>query len=181
MSTLANAHTSRVFFALWPERAIHARLAHHAQSLHSRLGGQITEETSIHLTLVFVGNIMQAALESLCMGAAAVEFAPFTVSIERAGCWSHNQIAWLAPSTVPMPLLSLVSQLQTIVRAAGIELDRHDYAPHLTVVRKAKCARFDPTVEAIAWPVEDFVLVRSQRGQRGSRYEVIGRWPGTTR
>ena len=178
MSTSPNADASRVFFALWPERAIQARLAQHAQSLHSRVGGRITEEASIHLTLVFVGNIKQEALESLSKAAAAVEFEPFALSIERTGCWPHNQIAWLAPSSVPMSLRSLVSQLQTMVRAAGVEPDQRDYTPHITVARKAKCNGFDPMVEAIAWPVEDFVLVRSQLGQRGSRYEVVGRWPG---
>jgi 2'-5' RNA ligase len=62
---MADAGQSRVFFALWPDPAVRARL--HAESLRlSRLlGGKPSQPDSLHLTLVFVGEVENARLADL--------------------------------------------------------------------------------------------------------------------
>jgi 2'-5' RNA ligase len=68
--------------------------------------------------------------------------------------------------------------LQAQVRSLGFPIDERPYAPHITLVRKASHARrTEPLPESIAWPVEHFVLVRSQLDVRGSKYVAVGRWP----
>ena len=166
---------NRVFFALWPDAAVQAQLARHGEELHERLGGKPTQQTAIHLTLVFLGEVN--AVEQLHALAGEVEFEPFVLSIDRAGCWSHNKVAWLAPQTAPVPLKSLVAQLERLVARAGFEIEARPYSPHITVLRKAQCRRFDPAVAPVVWPVEDFVLLQSQLGSGGSRYSELGRWP----
>ena len=172
---LSGVHENRVFFALWPNAAVQAQLARHGEELRGRLGGKPTQQTAIHLTLVFLGEV--SAVEQLQALAGEVEFEPFVLSIDRAGCWSHNKVAWLAPQSAPFPLMSLVAQLERLVARAGFEIEARPYAPHITVLRKAQCTRFDPAVAPVVWPVQDFVLLQSQLGSGGSRYSELGRWP----
>ena len=107
------AHKNRVFFALWPNAVVQAQLARYGEELSERLGGKPTQQALIHLTLVFLGEV--SAVEQLHALAREVQFEPFVLSIDRAGCWSHNKVAWLAPQTVPVPLVSLVAQLEKLL------------------------------------------------------------------
>ena len=168
---------ARVFFALWPDAPIQARLADHAYELHRRLGGKLTRQESIHLTLVFLGDVALDQLPLLHGAAAGACFEPFSLQVEQAGCWHHNGVAWLAPRSTPDALLALVRSLEATLLRAGFQLDGRPYAPHITVLRKARCQRLDLALDPVAWPVADFVLVRSQLDAGGSRYTVIGRWP----
>jgi len=168
---------ARVFFALWPDASIQALLLERARELHRRLGGKLTRQESIHLTLVFLGDVALDRLPLLNDAAAAARFQPFSIEVEQAGCWQHNGVAWLAPRRTPDALLALVQTLEAALSNAGFSLDARPYAPHITVLRKARCKRLDLEFDPVAWPVADFVLVRSQLDAAGSRYSVVGRWP----
>ena len=145
--------------------------------MHKRLSGRLTRQESIHLTLVFLGDVGPDRLTSAREAAAGAPFEPFSLSIERPGCWPHNRVAWLAPRTTPQALLALVQSLEGRLGEAGFRFEARPYAPHITVLRKARCAPLDMRLEPIAWAVRHFVLVRSRLDAAGSRYSVIGRWP----
>jgi RNA 2',3'-cyclic 3'-phosphodiesterase len=166
----------RAFFALWPEEAARSATMAAARSMHAVLGGRLTRADSLHLTLVFLGDVPVARLEALARVGAGVAFEPFVLALDRAGCWPHNGIGWLAPAAVPPPLSALVGALRARVEALGVEAERRAYVPHVTVVRKARCAPL-PMLAPIEWRVRDFVLVRSTLAPGGSAYEIIGRWP----
>jgi len=168
---------ARVFFALWPEPGVQSQLYGCGRELQRRLGGKVTREESVHLTLVFLGEVRLDRLDLLHGLAAAVDFAPFTLEVDSAGFWPHNQIAWLAPRSTPQPLLALVEALRGGLTNAGFRVETRPYAVHITVVRKAQPRPFDPVVPPVAWPVKEFVLVRSVLDSEGSRYTAIGRWP----
>jgi 2'-5' RNA ligase len=168
---------ARVFFALWPDPGVQSRLHGNGRELQRRLGGKLTREESVHLTLVFLGDVGLDRLDLLHEIAAAVDFEPFTLEVDSAGFWPHNQIAWLAPRSMPQSLLVLVEALRGGLMAAGFRVETRAYAAHITVVRKAQRRPFDPVVPPVEWPVEEFVLVRSTLDSGGSRYSAIGRWP----
>jgi RNA 2',3'-cyclic 3'-phosphodiesterase len=168
----------RLFFALWPDAALQAWLAGIAGDLQRDLGGKATRQDSIHLTLVFLGDVQAARLDELMAVGDAVACAPFTMTLDTSGCWTHNRIAWVAPSSTPAALAEMVRELQAGVRALGFEVDERPYAPHITLVRKAsRSRRTTPLADTAAWPVDHFVLVSSLLDAQGSRYSVIGRWP----
>ena len=168
---------ARVFFALWPDERIQAHLQRQGRELLQRLGGKPTRAESIHLTLAFLGDVTLDRLAKAKEAAAGVWLDSFSLYLDQAGCWRHNGVGWVAPNRVPQALLGLAHDLEGRLREAGFELDDRPYSPHITLVRKARCAHLELRIEPVEWPVHDFVLVQSQLETSGSRYTVIGRWP----
>lgn len=178
---------SRVFFALWPGPDVRARLHRETQRLHRLLGGKLTHPDTLHLTLVFVGDVENSRLRELADAAVRVKCPAFAVVFDREACWRHNHIAHLGVARPPEALFELVEQLSSNLKAAEICFDRRPYKPHITLIRKADCARFssrgdetsneNPALEPIRWSARDFVLVRSSLRPGGARYEQLGHWP----
>lgn len=174
---------ARVFFALWPAPEAQARLTRETQRLHRLLGGRPTHPDTLHLTLVFVGDVEAPRLGELAAAAAKVSCPAFDLSFDREACWRHNRIAHVGVSRPPQALLDLVGQLSAGLRNAGLAFDARPYVPHITLIREADCARFpkpaneNPALEPIPWSARDFVLVKSSLRPEGARYEQLGRWP----
>ena len=171
----AEHKTSRVFFALWPDDAVRSQLDAAAAQLHKVCGGRRTRAESIHLTLVFLGEVECERLDELRAAAARVKGAAFVFRLTRLGGWTHNRIAWAAPDAPPQPMVQLVAGLQTEIESAGFKFDGRHFLPHVTLLRKVDCHEIIP-LEAIEWQAGEFVLVRSVATERSSSYEVIGRW-----
>lgn len=166
-----------MFFALWPDAGVRDQLMRQGLEMHHLLGGKLTREESVHLTLVFLGGVLLERLPDLQARAASVRFEPFALPIERAGCWRHNNIAWVGPNQTPATLVTLVADLEQALVEEGFRFDRRPYAAHITLLRKARCVPMDSGLAAFDWNVSEFVLVRSHSSSEGSRYVVVGRWP----
>jgi len=173
----AQVETDRVFFALWPDPTVQARLHHVAQRLHGVCGGRATRAETIHVTLAFLGAVDSVQLDSLRAIAGTVVSPTFSWQIESAGWWSHNRIVWAAPAATPPELTLLVDQLHSGLLQAGFKIDPRPYAPHATLLRKADCRHTALSMEAIPWDVTEFVLVQSVITSVGAAYESMGRWP----
>ncbi|MCW5622380.1 MAG: RNA 2',3'-cyclic phosphodiesterase [Burkholderiales bacterium] len=166
----------RVFFALWPDEAVRKALHAQGRLVHAQLGGRPTRAASIHMTLLFLGEIEEHRLAALQDAAGNVDVEPFGMSLNRVACWPHNRIAWAGPERVPPALEDLVGRLRQTVAQAGFSFDRKPFAAHVTLLRDAACRALEPDMASIAWRVSDFVLVRSSLDAGGSNYQVIGRW-----
>ena len=174
-----NLEPMRVFFSIWPDAAVRDELDAAAGKLHELWGGRRTRADTLHLTLVFVGEIAVNRLPNLLAAAAGVSAPKFEILFDRSYCWQHNHIAHLGASQLPPALLELVRQLETRLDVAGISFDRRPYVPHITLLRKADClAQIEnPALAPIRWPARDLVLVRSSLRSGGALYEQIGLWP----
>ena len=169
--------TARVFFALWPDEAVNEQFMQWAKLLHETCGGSITRPGNLHITLAFLGNVASSRLGELKLLATKIGGSAFNLSFTAPGYWRHNRIAWAAPDDTPQVLSDLVKKLECSLQIAGFSFDERPYAPHLTLLRKA---RWDPPprpLKNINWEINEFVLVRSYQTESGSEYEVIGRWP----
>jgi 2'-5' RNA ligase len=169
--------TLRLFFALWPDEATRGRLADWTRAIHRASGGRAMRPETVHLTLAFLGPTPAAALPAITAATEQVAPRAFTLHVDEPGYWRHNQIAWGGVREPPPELGALVADLRAALVAARITFDPKPFVAHLTLVRKARPGFRMPALEAIEWPVRDFVLVRSVTGAEGSDYEVIGRWP----
>jgi 2'-5' RNA ligase len=143
--------------------------------MHRLLGGKATRAESIHMTLLFLGDVPAARVELLQAIGARIAFEPFTLEVNEASCWKHNKVAWVGPAQMAPALPRLVASLEAAAGAEGFAFDRRAFAPHITLVRKAHCVPL-PALAPLNWAVGDFVLVRSELSSEGSRYSVIGRW-----
>lgn len=185
----ADLKPARLFFALWPDEAVRTRLAEEAGRLHEGLAGRITRTETVHLTLVFIGDLARDRIPGLIERLDAVDAAAFTIDFDRADCWEHNRIAFLTASRPPDALYGLVAQLEQALADLAIPFDRRPYKPHITLLRKARCPNRNPAAgrvsespewgdfEPITWSAEGFVLVESVSTPEGIRYDVLRSFP----
>jgi 2'-5' RNA ligase len=151
------------------------------------LGGKPTHPDSLHLTLVFIGDVENAVLKDLAAtGAGDCPPSRWRSTGRPAGATTISPIS--ASPTAYRTVFELVDQLAFHLKVAGIAFDVRPYKPHITLVRKADCARFpsrgdehsreckrkrcnpneNPALEPIRWSARDFVLVRSSLRSGGS-------------
>ncbi len=170
-------NTVREFFALWPDTGMRAALDQLGNDMHALCGGRRIRAESMHMTLVFLGEVEAERVVELQALAERLQCAAFDFELLRTGWWQHNRVAWVAPETMPQGLIALVSELQTQLKNTGFEVDGRAYAPHVTLLRKADCPPVLMTPTPLRWVARDFVLVKSVAVEHGSAYEIIGKRP----
>ena len=171
--------TKRLFFALWPDSGAAERLARAALAAHAVCGGRVTRRETLHLTLVFLGAVPLDKLDALRAVAAGVRGEAHELNFDRLGKRRRQRIVWAACSATPPQLAALVEALQQGLRGIGLPLEERAFAPHVTLLRKAREEDFAALsqLDPITWPVADFVLVESQLAASGAAYRIIDRWP----
>ena len=132
---------------------------------------------NVHLTLAFLGEVDLERLDALRALASGVTCPRFVMTVNRLGWWHHNRVAW-AGVEAPPELADLVARLREALRRADFPCDDgRAYVPHVTLLRNARCDRAEmPPLPPIHWAADEFVLVRSTRGEAGAAYEALGRW-----
>ena len=171
---------ARVFFALWPAAENARQLAALAGEFARTAGGRATRPETIHLTLAFLGDVAVDRLPALVDAARAVRAAPFALTLDRCGYWSHNRLLWAGCSHVPEALSDLAGKLAEALSGAGFlnTTGQRSFTPHVTLVRKV--AQRDPPVPAcvpLVWPCTSFVLVRSTLTAAGPSYRPLAEFP----
>jgi 2'-5' RNA ligase len=180
---------ARLFVGLWPTAAVRERLAAEARRLHKALGGRQTRPGTIHLTLVFIGDLERTRLPELVAALTEVRQSRFEIVFDQARCWAHNRIAYLAPAQPPNTLFDLVAELESVLARLAVPFDRRPYKAHITLIRKANCQKGIPALgrdsvspewggfAPIRWSAEDFVLVESVLSPDGADYRIVERFP----
>jgi RNA 2',3'-cyclic 3'-phosphodiesterase len=147
------------------------------------------EPETLHLTLVFLGNCPEPALEAAHEGFEALRETGFTLSLQGLGLFGkdkpHTAWAGVAPSA---PLIHLQAKVETIARRAGCPIEARKFTPHVTLGRfqtpnPIDTARLERAVAMGAgfhsepWEVTDLTLWRSHLTGKGPQYEVLARYP----
>ena len=132
---------------------------------------------TLHLTLVFLGAATPAQLAALRLAAGRVRAAPCEFVLDRLGCWRHNRIAWAGCEEPAPGLLKLQAALSQSLVEAGFPAEERPFAPHVTLVRNARCGELSPLEPPLRWRALEFSLVESDLSERGARYRVLDRWP----
>ena len=166
----------RLFFALWPPRETAQALAAWAALVQQGTGGKVTATENIHLTLAFLGD---AEPEAAIAAARRVNGRRHPLPIEAAKYVRRNEMVWVAPLTMPEPLAELVAALHAALRSQAYKLEDRPFAAHVTLIRKARPPKALPPLPKVAWPVNEFLLVRSRTSPKGSTYEPVERVPLT--
>lgn len=171
------APSRRLFFALWPDDPVRAGLAAWQPSLRELCGGRAMRPDTLHATLVFMGEVDESRLETLCLAAQEVDFRAFELDFTEARYWGHNHIVYAAPGTVPPPLAELVAGLERSLGQHGFRIERRPYQPHVSLLRNAKWDDSPlPSMPAVHWRVGQFVLVQSLRDAGGALYRTLARF-----
>lgn len=169
------APTQRLFFALWPSEEVRSGLAEVMASLHVRCAKPVPAE-NLHITLLFLGSVTtqtRTCAEAIAEGIAGH---PFELSLDQIGLWPQSGILWLGARELPESLAALARDLRHGIAGCGIDLDARPFKPHVTLLRKALLVRRERPLGAVAWHVDDFVLVESKTTRDDSHYQVLTSW-----
>ena len=199
----AREPTRRLFFALWPDDAQRAALAHATRKAVRSSGGRPVPEHSLHVTLAFLGSVPERRVAELhviarrvALGAAA-SGRPLLVSFDRLVHWTKARILCAqggeapaeaaeeaqqaqeaeqtdAPRPVDLTGAAAVAEsLKSEIIAAGFSPDLKPFRAHVTVARKVVHARPAQPLPPFLWSFDAFALVDSRTEPTGPVYSVI--------
>ncbi|WP_332674821.1 RNA 2',3'-cyclic phosphodiesterase [Aromatoleum sp.] len=170
------ARPARVFFALWPAAPVAKRLYTLGGEAHALCDGRRMRRDTLHITLAFLGDVAQERLPALLAVGDRVGAEAFTLALDRLGGWRHNRIVWAGAHETPPALAALVGRLNGELAAAGFPVEQRSFAPHVTLLRNARAALPERSVDPIEWRVDGFALMASQRREDGAQYTPIRQW-----
>ncbi len=177
------AVSANIYFAMKPAEPVAARMLAAARAVVPARGGRLAFRRLdlLHLTLRMVGRFdgpARGQVRQAMHAAARIALPPFEVRPDSVltlkGGRPGRYPLVMVPRRAPDELRELWRWLGRELAAAGA--GRHGgraFFPHVTV--RYGSETMPPTmVEAVVWPVSEFVLVRSVIG--ASRHEILGRW-----
>lgn len=147
------------------------------------------EPENLHLTLVFLGNCPEPALQAAHDGFEALRERRFGLSLQGLGLFGkdrpHTAWAGVAPSPA---LLHLQAKVETIARRAGCPVDARKYLPHVTLgrfppppppdaLRLERAVAMGAAFRTDPWEVTELTLWRSHLTAKALHYQVLARYP----
>ena len=161
----------RLFIAVKLKPELHD-LIRSVQSDFRRQGvrGNYSPAENLHITLAFIGEYGDP--DTVADAMERVSFAPFTLTMDRIGCF--GDLWWTGLSDSP-ELQNLVRALRRTLADAGIPFDKKKFKAHITFLRRAAAyGRIEPpAVQPVSMTVEKISLMRSDRGKKGMIYTEI--------
>jgi 2'-5' RNA ligase len=167
--------TQRLFFALWPDEGVRARIEKAVVQLPVREGRRVPRD-NLHITLVFLGSVAESSRRCVEGVADGIQASPFSLSLDQVGYWPRPRVVWLGASTIPDKLARLEAALSQGIAQCGIEVENRPYAPHMTLLRKVSRPARLGSLDPIEWRVDHFALVESVTNVDGAVYQVLKRW-----
>jgi RNA 2',3'-cyclic 3'-phosphodiesterase len=195
MCPQSNQGIAKVFFALWPTAAERDSLAAWQKPLQKLCGGRAMRAETLHVTLVFVGEIEQSRLEALRFSAQEISETCFELCFDEVRYWAHNHIVYAAPAAVPQQLERLVGALKQSLALHRFNFEQSAYSPHVTLIRNARwpdapkagnpqpaSGRGEPIpllphLQPVRWQSRDFALVQSIMQDGLASYRVLAKFP----
>ncbi len=130
------------------------------------------DPSNLHMTLAFIGEWTENVSGIL----PAVE-RPFQIRLSHLGIFPEARVIW-AGVEASDALNRLADQVRNNLSEAGIPFDPKPFVPHITLGRKPVIpAGFELSEVAVlpaAMTVRNVALYRSDRGENGTVYSVIG-------
>jgi 2'-5' RNA ligase len=169
-------NSRRLFFALRLQEPQQQTLYQWGKH-HLAAYGRHVHAENLHITLLYLGELSDQLLPSLCQQAAQIKAGPFQLEIDQLTFKPRSHILWLGAQQLPQQLEQLVSQLQAMAERLGLEYDKRIYRPHITLLRRAKKPIGLELTPIFKFPFNDFVLFESVQEAHGVSYIELAIWP----
>ncbi len=115
------------------------------QSVNDRLGGlcggvpgaKWVSADQLHLTLRFIGEVEGGAFADIAEALSAIRAAPFTVRLSGVGHFpprGQPRVLWAGVED-GAALADLAAKIEARLRRLGLEPERRNFAPHVTLAR----------------------------------------------
>ena len=171
----------RLFIALTLPAPVIRRLVSLQAGL--RVGRPVPPE-NMHLTLAFLGERREDALDAIGEAFEDLPLAPFEIALAGVETLGAGETSVLAAGVRPSdPLAALESRLTARLRGAGLDLPRRRFRPHVTIARGLTAADAPKLANALAaappfatdpFAPEALALFRSRLGKPVPVYEELG-------
>ena len=151
--------------------------------------GRHVPSENMHLTLAFLDDQPEAALQALHQMLAEISAPPLTLTFNGLDTFGGKLPRVLAAEVLKTPeLTGLRSRVRSACRDAGIDLPRERFRPHVTLARfprHLETGQVEKIAQFLAGAagfrldceVESFALFQSTLAPEGARYDVLAEYP----
>ena len=163
----------RLFVGLRPSEAFRRVLSElQVQLQDAGIAAKYLDPSNLHMTLAFIGEWPENVA-----GILPLVEQPFSITLSHIGLFREAKVIW-AGVKESEPLNKLADSVRNNLSVAGIPFDPKPFVPHITLGRKPIVpAAFDLSeivIPSAEMTVSDVFLYRSDRGENGMVYSVIG-------
>lgn len=152
-------------------------------------GARWVQAEHIHLTLSFLGEVNESALEQLNSELARIQMAEFELCFSGTGCFPGRQrarVLWVGLEPNPS-LDELATKVRAAVLSCGIPLEERPFSPHITLSRLKMAATreldafldYSPKGSLHSFRVEKFILFQSRLTSQGAVHTPLRSFPLT--
>jgi len=150
-------------------------------------GARWVPAEQIHLTLAFLGEVEESAVEQLSRELARIHPPEFRLSFSGTGCFPDRRrprVLWIGVEPHPH-LQALAAMVHEVLLACGIPQEARPFSPHITLARlkipaSGESAAFFDRPEVLKlppFPVREFVLFQSRLTPQGAVHSPIRNFP----
>jgi 2'-5' RNA ligase len=181
----------RTFIAVDVGKAIRDRCVELQETL-ARSGADVkwVEEENLHVTLLFLGEVVDRDVPALCQAVAecCAEHEPFTLSVESVGCFPNPRrprVVWAGIGTGSAELVALHYALEPPLLDLGCyRREDRQYTPHVTLGRVQGDGRTDVLAATLTkqakWhggetEVRELRVLSSELRPQGPVYTLLSR------
>jgi 2'-5' RNA ligase len=141
----------------------------------------------IHLTLAFLGEVEEAAVERLTGELAQVQVPEFKLCFSGSGCFPDRRrprVLWIGLEPHPR-LQHLAAGVREAVLACGIPQEERPFSPHITLARLKPSPRGEfeafldqhKKLRLPALQVRQFTLFQSRLTPQGAEHTPVRNFP----
>jgi 2'-5' RNA ligase len=149
---------------------------------------QWSPPANLHVTTKFIGEWPEERLEELKSALSTIPARPpLAVNIHHLGFFPNPHSPRVFWCGIDAPgLAELAADTDRVTSTLGIESEKRDYSPHLTLARIKEKLNLQPLRESIAalpslefgrFDVHSFFLYRSKLHPKGSVYTKLAEFP----
>lgn len=143
------------------------------------------EDQNIHLTLRFLGEIPLSLVNWICSELKDVEYNKFSMRVKGLGAFPTIQrprVIWAGVAEGARQVTELHEAVEAILRKRGLEPEREEFIPHITLARVKGSRGINELVKALlamadsdfgTSPVSKIVVKKSLLTPRGPIYSDI--------
>lgn len=134
------------------------------ESVQAQLSGALTRRENLHMTLCFLGQVQPARIPVLrqVLGSLAEHTPPCSMTLDRLETFgSGKQALACLTGEAPSPLIRLVRDMESALRAQGFSLEQRPFRPHVTLARR--CMGSEVQFSPIAFSAGALHLMLSER------------------
>lgn len=172
----------RAFLAILPDEDSRAHLAKLRDSWMEHLADKAkpVPDSNLHLTLAFLGETDQKAVETVVKSLTGLKLPAVTLKLDSSMCFPNitkATVLTVGAKKLGDPFLSGVSEIHGRLRKLGFEIELRRFHAHVTLARFARATslrgRVFPVPSPISYTAARFHLMKSTTGKGGTVYEEL--------